>query len=201
MNSLNDDYLDEDSRYDEYDDENEYVNEDDLHDDDDDEDEYEDENEDYSDGRIISIPTSVDTSWGTHSWNFLYASIYGSYPKKIDKNNESHKRTKKQFKIFLFQLRYTLPCNFCKRIFKQLWEEIPIDNYLRGRNLLINWVYKIQKNMDNIYRPNLDEKQVENYLNNRKELKMKLDNNNISKNNCKKIFKSLKGNCCSYNIR
>ncbi len=53
---------------------------------------------------IYSSNDGMNTKvWGPHLWNFLFISIAGRYPIKIDKNNQEHKMIKNYFKsLFLF---------------------------------------------------------------------------------------------------
>ncbi len=135
------------------------------------------------DDTILPNYEDVELFWNTRNWNFLYSSIYGTYPIRINKDNWEHKRIKRQFKTFLFQLKYILPCKNCKELFKILWEKIPIDDYLDSRNKLLNWLYKIQIRVDRIY---IASKQLEKCNKYKQKLKNDLENNYISKSNYEK---------------
>ena len=48
---------------------------------------------------IYSSNDGMNTKvWGPHLWNFLFISIAGRYPIKIEKNNQEHKMIKNYFK-------------------------------------------------------------------------------------------------------
>jgi hypothetical protein len=87
--------------------------------------------------------------WGPAAWDFLFSSIMGSYPYKINKNNKEHLEIKKYFKLTLKGLQHTLPCVFCRESYKKFWKQLPIENYLKGRVELMYWLYLIKDKVNN----------------------------------------------------
>lgn len=82
--------------------------------------------------------------WGPVGWDFLFSSIMGAYPFKIDKNNKEHLEIQRYFKHTLKGLQYTLPCVYCRESYKKFWKELPIEKYLKGRVELMYWLYLIK---------------------------------------------------------
>ena len=92
-----------------------------------------------------SSSNGLSTSeWGPSAWHFLFCSIMGSYPYKINKNDKEHIRIQKSFKCMLCALKYILPCCVCTESFKRYWNELPIDDHLVGRVELMRWLYLIK---------------------------------------------------------
>jgi len=79
--------------------------------------------------------------FGPALWNYLFISILGRYPTKIDKNNKEHMEIAKSYYQTIINLVHTLPCIFCRNSFKQFLTELPINSYLRGRIELVYWLY------------------------------------------------------------
>jgi hypothetical protein len=94
--------------------------------------------------KYLSLSGIKTNYWGPNAWNFLFCSILGSYPEKIDIKNKEHIKIKKEFKNLFNGLVYILPCIFCKDSYKIFIKEIPIDGYLSGRIELFNWLYKLK---------------------------------------------------------
>jgi hypothetical protein len=82
--------------------------------------------------------------FGPAGWDFLFISILGGYPFKIDPSNTEHLETKKYFRQLFESLGYTLACIFCRNSYKIFFKEINIDNYLSGRIELMYWLYLIK---------------------------------------------------------
>ena len=79
--------------------------------------------------------------WGPHAWNFLFVSILGAYPVKIDSKDPEHIKIRKHFKGLMTSLPVILPCIFCRKSFKEFLKELPIEPYLRSRITLFYWLY------------------------------------------------------------
>ncbi len=91
-----------------------------------------------------SLSGMKTTAWGGSAWNFLFISILGTYPEKLDIKNKDHMRIKKEFKNLFLSLGYILPCIFCRESYKKFIKEMPIDNYMSGRIKLFSWLYKLK---------------------------------------------------------
>jgi len=86
----------------------------------------------------------ITSEWGPSAWDYLFSSIMGAYPHKIDINNYEHVQVQNEFKNLFSSLRYTLPCPTCQESYRIYWKEIPIDNYLNNRITLMHWLYLIK---------------------------------------------------------
>jgi len=101
----------------------------------------------------INLPEGIDYSiydgnsgmstkhWGPAAWKFLFTSIMGRYPTKIDNNNTEHILIKNAFKSMLLSLQVVMPCIYCRESFKKFILELPIEPYLVGRIELMYWLY------------------------------------------------------------
>lgn len=78
--------------------------------------------------------------WGPAKWNqmFNFASMY---PKKNP--NEDQK-----LEAYIFFKTLDLPCFRCEQSYKLFWNQLPIEDYLTSRLLLIEWVYNIKKKVN-----------------------------------------------------
>lgn len=82
--------------------------------------------------------------WGPPGWYFMFASIMGAYPPKIDLDNKEHVLIQTHFKNMLTGLSYTMPCVYCRESFRGFLQSIPIEPYLTGRIELMYWLYLIR---------------------------------------------------------
>lgn len=82
--------------------------------------------------------------WGPSAWNFLFISIMGRYPFKLDVNKEDDIMVRDAFKSMLTSLEVVMPCIFCRESFKEFLKELPIDPYLVGRIELMYWLYQMK---------------------------------------------------------
>ena len=79
--------------------------------------------------------------WGPAAWSFLFTSIMGRYPMKIDMTNAEHIVIRNAYKCMLTGLSIVMPCVFCRDSFKIFLSELPIEDYLIGRIELMYWLY------------------------------------------------------------
>lgn len=82
--------------------------------------------------------------WGPKLWDSLFIMILGAYPVSIDVSKKEHINIKKAFKTSLYNLRYTLPCSFCRNSFKDFLIELPIEPYTFSRISMMRWLYLIK---------------------------------------------------------
>ena len=80
--------------------------------------------------------------WGPQGWGFLFTSIIGGFPVKVESNEEL--LIAKYYKRQIHALAFTMPCVFCRESFKQFYIELPIENYLDSRIRMIYWLYLIK---------------------------------------------------------
>lgn len=91
-----------------------------------------------------SLAGMKTTFWGPNAWNFLFSSILGTYPEKLDNKNKTHIKIKKEFKNLFNSLGFVMPCIFCRESYKGFIKDMPIDSYLNGRVNLCFWLYKLK---------------------------------------------------------
>lgn len=82
--------------------------------------------------------------WGPGLWKFLFMSILGRYPKKIDEKNREDVALKNYYKDILLNLQYILPCVFCRDSYTIFIQELPIEPFLIGKIELMYWLYLIK---------------------------------------------------------
>lgn len=117
---------------------------------------------------IYSSNDGMNTKvWGPHLWNFLFISIAGRYPIKIDKNNQEHKMIKNYFKSLFTSLQYIMPCIYCRESYKKFFKELPIKEYLDGRIQMMYYAYLLKDKVNN----KLQKQERLNYKKTKKELK------------------------------
>lgn len=81
------------------------------------------------------------STWGHCAWDFLFISILGRYPIKLNYSNTEHLTIKESFKTLLTGLDNILPCIYCRNSFTKFLRQLPIENYLGGRIELMYWLY------------------------------------------------------------
>jgi hypothetical protein len=139
----------------------------------------------------ITSTNGMKTSiWGPKAWDFLFISILGTYPIKIDKNNNNHSKIRRAFKNTLLGLAYTMPCSFCRDSFKIFNKQLPIDNYLDGKLNLFNWLYQIKIMVNN----KLIEQELQCFNNEKNKLLEILNNKKINKIEYLSQLKKIKNN-------
>jgi Erv1 / Alr family len=79
--------------------------------------------------------------WGPHAWAFLFSSIAGSYPVRVDSRNKDHAKIVKGFQQMFSSLQYTLPCIFCRQSYSKFIKELPISKYSGSRTDMMKWLY------------------------------------------------------------
>lgn len=109
---------------------------------------------------MIPLPVNIDYTkyngtegmstkhWGPAYWVFLFTSVMGSYPVKVDWDNNDHVIISKEFKNTITSLVYILPCIFCRESFNTYISELPIEPYLVGRIELMFWLYLIKNKVN-----------------------------------------------------
>ena len=139
--------------------------------------------------KSLNIPLDIDytkyegasglatSKWGPHAWFFLFSSIHGAYPVKLDLSNKEHVLIKKHFKQLFQNLQYVMPCIFCRNSFKIFLKELPIDPFMSGRIQMMYWLYLIR---DKVNQKLIRQEKIC-YNNEKKILKNKCYNNEMSK--------------------
>jgi hypothetical protein len=101
--------------------------------------------DEYIDYTKYSGTSGMSTKhFGPCLWDFLFISILGSYPIKIDTSNQEHIQLQESYRVTLLALQNTLPCIFCRDSLKVFIKELPVEPYLIGRFELMYWLYLIK---------------------------------------------------------
>lgn len=120
--------------------------------------------------------------WGPHAWNFLFVSILGAYPVKINNKDKEHRKIRRHFNSLMKSLPVILPCVFCRNSFKEFLKELPIEPYLGSRIGLFYWLYLMK---DKVNKKLIIQEQAA-YLQKKKELKELYKSGKITKGFIKK---------------
>lgn len=115
--------------------------------------------------------------WGKALWNFLFTSVLGRYPVKINPSNSEHQKIKSEYMKLIRSLEYTLPCIYCRNSFSGFLELYPPEDFSGGRIELFYWLYLIKHNVN----LKLIAQEKECYLNEKILLQEKLDKKIITK--------------------
>lgn len=70
--------------------------------------------------------------WGPPAWVLLHSLAQIYEPNK-----------KEYYKLFFGNLKYVLPCIYCRASFTEYCEKLPMDNYLASQSEFFEWLYKI----------------------------------------------------------
>jgi len=94
----------------------------------------------------ISVKTKI---WGPTAWFFLH-NLVMAYPKKLNENNERHKKIKNSMYLFLSNLGNVLPCPICGESYNEYIQEdrYSIKKALNGRKELMYWSYIIHERVN-----------------------------------------------------
>lgn len=114
--------------------------------------------------------------WGPHAWAFLFSTIAGAFPVKIEKNNKDHKRIINSFKAQFTALKDTLPCVYCRNSFSIFLKELPIEDYIKSRNDMMYWLYLVHDKVNQ----KLIQQEKECYLREKLKLTEKYKNGKLS---------------------
>jgi hypothetical protein len=121
-------------------------------------------------------------SWGPSAWDFLFSSIMGAYPYKLNEKDKIHREIKSYFKSMFIGLKYTLPCSTCRGSYSYFLKKIPVEPFLIGRIELMYWLYMIKDNVNK----KLIAQELQMYLAEYKKLsKQNIDKNRIAFENNK----------------
>lgn len=71
--------------------------------------------------------------WGPHFW-FIMRCVANNYPTNPTHEDANH------IKNFFTELQYILPCDICKYTYRQHVKRNPIENGLKSREKLVDWV-------------------------------------------------------------
>lgn len=88
--------------------------------------------------------------WGPSAWKYFHTVTF-AYPQDPDENS------KKNYKDFFNNLKYTLPCSHCRDYYTNIFNYINIDPYLDSRDGLTYWLFIVH----NLVNKKLDRKLVD----------------------------------------
>ena len=80
--------------------------------------------------------------WGPSGWKLLHLIAY-DYP------SEPTFEDKQVYGIFYNNLKYVLPCKYCRQSLTGYIEELPIEGYLDSKRKLTKWIYEIHNKVNN----------------------------------------------------
>ena len=126
--------------------------------------------------------------WGPKAWDFLFTSIIGRYPVRIDFDSSDDMLILNAFSSMLVGLKDTLPCIFCRKSFEIFVQELPIEEYLIGRIELMYWLYLMK---DKVNSKLLKQEEIC-YNNEKKRLKALFHNGNITKDQYYSLLEKFK---------
>jgi hypothetical protein len=90
------------------------------------------------------------SKWGPSAWEYLHTLTF-NYPEKPTDDN------KKYYYELFDNLKYTLPCKFCRESFSIFFKYININDYLNDRMGITYWLFTIH----NIVNYKLNKKKVD----------------------------------------
>lgn len=80
--------------------------------------------------------------WGPSGWKLLHMVAY-NYP---DKPSEVDKQ---KYGMFYNNLKYVLPCKYCRISLTSFMDELPIEKYIGSKSKLTRWIYLIHNKVNN----------------------------------------------------
>ena len=84
--------------------------------------------------------------WGPPAWIYLHTLTF-NYPIKLKKTKRD-KEIKKYYKHLFTNLRYTLPCKYCRRSYVGFLKELPLESHLNTRKGLTRWFYDMHNKVN-----------------------------------------------------
>ena len=81
----------------------------------------------------------LTTVWGPSMWHYLHTMSF-NYP------NNPTKEEKKQYKNFILQLQYVLPCKYCRVNLKNNFKHMPIKEcHMKNRFTFSKYIYDLHE--------------------------------------------------------
>lgn len=82
--------------------------------------------------------------WGPAYWMFLFTSVLGTYPVRVDWSNSDQVFVVNEFKKTIHALISILPCVFCRESLNFFIAELPLNDFLDSRMEMMYWLYLIK---------------------------------------------------------
>jgi len=79
--------------------------------------------------------------WGPSGWKLLHLIAY-SYP------SEPTFQDQQKYGMFYNNLKYVLPCKYCRISLTGFMEELPVENYMSSKRKLTRWIYDIHNKVN-----------------------------------------------------
>ena len=96
----------------------------------------------YKKGDFKSGDGMLTSTWGPALWHTLHC-ISFNYPVKPTNND------KRNYKRFVTQLKYILPCKYCRMNFKKNLKSLPLTNKaLKNRNNFSRWMFNMHEHIN-----------------------------------------------------
>ncbi len=85
----------------------------------------------------------MDTKfWGPSGWKLLHSIAY-TYPDKPTSEDKRH------YGIFYSNLKFILPCKYCRKSLTGFYKTLPIEQHLENRRVITKWMYEIHNKVNN----------------------------------------------------
>ena len=123
--------------------------------------------------------------WGPRLWDFLFISVLGRYPVKIDKTNKEHCELRDHYKSLFTLLQFILPCVYCRNSYIKFLNELNLEKYLSGRIQLMYFIYSLKDKVNK----KLQKQELLNYNKTKQKLKIYYNNGRITKEEYYKMLK------------
>lgn len=90
--------------------------------------------------------------WGPSAWKLMHLVAY-NYPEKPSQEDINN------YGMFYNNLKYVIPCKFCRISLDKFMTELPIEKYIGNRKRLTEWVYLIHNKVnDKLRKEGLNDK-------------------------------------------
>ena len=87
------------------------------------------------DGMMVSL-------WGPPMWHFLHTMSF-NYP------NEPTRENKKEYMHFIYQLKYVLPCKYCRINLKKNFKHMPLKmEHMKSRYTFSKYIYDLHEHIN-----------------------------------------------------
>ena len=96
----------------------------------------------YSESDYVSGEGMLTTVWGPSLWHFLHTMSF-NYP------NNPTQEDKKHYMDFIFQLKYILPCKYCRINLKKNFKHVPLKmSTMQNRYTFSKYIYDLHEHIN-----------------------------------------------------
>jgi len=90
----------------------------------------------------------LTTVWGPSLWHFLHTMSF-NYP------NEPTRENKKEYMHFIYQLKYVLPCKYCRINLKKNFKHMPLKiEHMKSRYTFSKYIYDLHEHINKMLNKN-----------------------------------------------